>query len=433
MKICLVSPYDFMREGGVNQHILRIAESFRALGHTAKIIAPTSIDPEDIQHPDPNVYLVGTVVPIKANGSVARITLSLNLSRKVKQILQEENFDVIHLHEPLMPALPLTVLAYSDAVNVGTFHAFAESHIGYYYLRPFLRYVLNKLDGRICVSRPALEFISQYFKGDYEIIPNGIDLSRFEQPTEPIPSLQDGKLNILFVGRFGERRKGLKYLLRAFSTIKRQVPDVRLIIVGKGEAKGYLRYLRRNEIQDVIFAGYVSDEELPRYYRSSHIFCAPSTEGESFGIILLEAMASGLPVIASDIPGYASVLQHGKQGLLVEPKNREALALALMRLISDARLREQMGESGRAKAAEYNWDRVAQRVLAYYDKSANRRRARQRLKRMRSRNRRSYGFGWLLKTPGLRRFRSRTHRDGFHSGNPVASGSNLEAGNNKML
>jgi phosphatidylinositol alpha-mannosyltransferase len=375
------------------------------MGHTARIIAPSSLNTDEFKHPDPNVYLVGNVVPIKANGSVARITLSLTLSSKIKEIMAQEEFDVVHVHEPLMPALPLTVLANSKVTNIGTFHAFAQSHIGYYYMRPVLRYFINKLDGRITVSQPAHQFIRQYFKGSYEIIPNGIDLSRFQAESEPIPSLMDGKLNILFVGRFSERRKGLKFLLRAYSSIKPQFPNVRLIIVGKGEAQAYQRYLSRYNIKDVVFTGFVSDEELPRYYKSCHVFCAPSLGGESFGIVLLEAMASGLPVIASDIPGYASVLQHSKQGMLVEPRNREALSMSLLHLLADADLRRKMGEAGKERAAEYSWEKVAKRVLEFYERSGSRRLAKLRLKRMRSTNRRYYGFGWLLKRPGLRRRR----------------------------
>lgn len=407
MKICLVSPYDFAREGGVNQHILWLAENFRALGHEVKIMAPTSADLEDEDEVGQGIpiYHVGNIMPIKANGSVARITLSLNLSGQVKAILQREHFDVVHLHEPLMPALPLTVLAHSKSLNIGTFHAFSQSNVGYYYGRPILRIFMGKLDGRIAVSRPAVDFISQYFKGNYEIIPNGIDLSRFEREVEPLPQYNDGKLNILFVGRFTERRKGLKFLLRAFNYVKHEVPNARLIIVGKGETKGYRRYLMRNGIQDVIFTGFVSDEDLPRYYRTSQVFCAPSIGGESFGIVLLEAMASGLPVIASDIPGYASVLDHNKQGMLVEPKNSEAFATALIQLLVDPALQQAMGEAGKEKAAEYSWQKVSQRVLEFYGRSENRRRAKLRLKQMRRNRarRRTYGLGWLLR----RRSRSR--------------------------
>lgn len=400
MKICLVSPYDFAREGGVNQHVSALAEEFRVQGHIVKIMAPSSADEDELLEADPDVYRVGSVVPIKANGSVARITLSLNLSGQIKKILQSEQFDVIHIHEPLMPALPLTVLAHSKTLNIGTFHAFSESHIGYYYGRYVLRLFVSKLDGRIAVSKPAREFVGQYFPGYYEVIPNPIDLNRFTTEAEPLPQFEGGKLNILFVGRIGERRKGLKFLLRAFNLIKQQMPNVRLIIVGKGDTKGYERYLRNNNIQDVIFAGFVPDEVLPRYYKSAHVFCAPSTGGESFGIVLVEAMASGLPIVASDIPGYASVVQHTKQGLLVEPKNIEMLAMSLLRLLADPDLRSAMGREGRQKAGQFSWKNVSQRVLDFYERSENRRRAKLRLKRMRHNRRmlaRTYGLGWLLK------------------------------------
>ena len=402
MKICLVSPYDFAREGGVNQHIISLAEEFRSLGHIVKIMAPSSLEEGDTAHTDPNVYRVGSVVPIKANGSVARITLSLNLSGQIKRIMQEEQFDVVHIHEPLMPALPLTVLAHSKALNIGTFHAFAQSHTGYYYGRAVLRYFVNRLDGRIAVSQPAVDFISQYFPGYYEIIPNPIDLNRFNKEAQPLPQFQDGKLNILFVGRFGERRKGFKYLMRAFHYVRQQIPNARLIVVGKGDNKGYLRYLRNHNIKDVIFTGFVPDEELGRYYRSAHVFCAPSIGGESFGIVLVEAMASGLPVVASDIPGYASVIEHGEQGLLVEPKNEQMLAMSLIRVLADVELRTKMSEAGRQKAMQYSWKKVCQRILEFYERSENRRRAKLRLKRMRRnrRNQRTYGLGWLLRRPG---------------------------------
>ncbi len=412
MKICLVSPYDFAREGGVNQHILALAEEFRTQGHVVKIMAPSSADESETLEANPNVYRVGSVVPIKANGSVARITLSLNLSGQIKRILYQEQFDVVHIHEPLMPALPLTVLAHSKALNIGTFHAFSQSNIAYYYARPILRYFIGKLDGRIAVSVPAEDFISQYFEGNYEIIPNPIDLNRFKTEAQPLPQYNDGKLNILFVGRFGERRKGFKFLLKAFNYVRQQVPNIRLIIVGKGDTKGYQRYLRHNNITDVIFTGYVPDEELPRYYRSAHVFCAPSVGGESFGIVLVEAMASGLPVVASDIPGYASVLEHGKQGLLVEPKNVEMLAMSLIRVLADSELRARLGADGQQKALQYSWKKVSQRVLEVYERSEGRRRARVRLKRMRlnRRNHRTYGLGWLLK----RRYSRGDANDEYH-------------------
>ena len=406
MKICLVSPYDFAVAGGVNDHIMHLAENFRTLGHTVKIIAPTSAPLDDSDgniEANGDIYTVGHVMPIKANGSVARISLSLNLSGTVKSILRREQFDVIHIHEPLMPALPLTVLLNSRTLNVGTFHAFAQSNIAYYYMRPVLRYFVSRLDGRIAVSQPAVDFASRYFPGDYTIIPNGVSLERFTNEIMPLPEFSDGKLNILFLGRISEPRKGLKYLLRAFMLVKNQLPNARLIIVGKGKESGYRRYLEKHGIKDVVFTGFVSEEDKPRYYRSAHVFCAPSLGGESFGITLIEAMASGLPVVASDIPGYASVLEHAKQGFLVEPKDKEALAIALLHLLDNPELRRTMGEAASLKADEYNWIKVSKRVLEFYDRSQYSRRARIRLKRMRhNRSRHNYGFGWLLKR---RRFR----------------------------
>lgn len=408
MKICLVSPYDFSVAGGVNDHIMHLAENFRAMGHTVKIIAPSSAPREEKEGEgftvDGDNYYVGNVVPIKANGSVARITLSLNLAGKIKHILRQEQFDVIHIHEPLQPALPLTVLAHTHTLTVGTFHAFAQSNIAYYYGRPILRYFVARLDGRIAVSQPAADFVGRYFPGDYDIIPNGVSLERFQRVVEPIPEFNDGKLNIIFVGRISEPRKGLKYLLRAFSLMKQQLPNVRLIVVGKGKETGYRRYLEKHDIKDVVFTGFVSEEDKPRYYRSAHVFCAPAIGGESFGITLIEAMASGLPVVASDIPGYASVLEHGKQGFLVEPKNKEALALALVRLLSDVDLRQRMGASASLKANEYNWEKVSKRVLGFYDRSANRRRAKLRLKQIRrNRSHRFYGLNWILNRRARRR------------------------------
>jgi phosphatidyl-myo-inositol alpha-mannosyltransferase len=400
MKICLVSPYDFAREGGVNQHILTLAEEFRARGHIVKIMAPWSESEDAAARAYPDLYPVGNIAPIKANGSVARITLSLNLSGKVRRILQHEQFDVIHYHEPLMPALPLTVLAGSHTVNIGTFHAFAQSNIGYYYGRYVLRYFTNKLDGRIAVSVPARNFISQYFPGDYTIVPNPINFGRFSKPVQPLEQFSDGKLNIIFVGRFGERRKGFRFLLKAFQYVQQQMPNSRLIVVGKGDTRGYMRYIRHHNIQNVVFTGFVPDDDLPRYYQSGHAFCAPSTGGESFGIVLVEAMASGLPVVASDIPGYASVLEHGKQGLLVEPKNVEVLAMALIRVLSDNNLRRQMSDSGREKAPLYGRAVVAEKVLSMYERSKTRREARARLKRIqhaRRANRNYYGLGWMLR------------------------------------
>lgn len=365
MKIGLVSPYDYAYPGGVTEHVARLDENFRRLGHTVRIIAPSSSDEIDLVNG--NVYKVGSPVSVPANGSVARVTLSLKLAGRVKEILRQERFDVIHIHEPLAPALPLSVLRHSDAINVGTFHACAETNFAYFYGKPVLKRFVRKLHGRIAVSQPAMDFVSQYFPGDYAIIPNGIDSTRFEKDVAPIQEFCDGMFNILFVGRYHERRKGLKYLLRALEFVRRKFPRTRLIIAGRGKEKGYQRYLRKHDIEDVVFVGFVSEEDLPRYYRTCDVFCAPSTGQESFGIILLEAMAAGRPVVATDISGYASVLTHGREGLLVRPKDEEALATALMDLLGNPTLRARMGSVGRETARKYTWEKVANSILNYYE------------------------------------------------------------------
>jgi phosphatidylinositol alpha-mannosyltransferase len=212
-----------------------------------------------------------------------------------------------------------------------------------------------------------MEFANNYFPGYYNIIPNGVDIDLFSPNVLPIEKFCDGKLNILFVSRL-EKRKGLNYLLGAFNQVKQEIPNSRLIIVGPGTRlrRRYEREVRRSGLKDVIFTGLVSYEELPRYYKTADIFCAPATGRESFGLILLEAMAAGKPIVASNIEGYASVLAHNVDGLLVPPADKEMLARALLSLSTDEALRREMGARGRAKALDYSWERVARNVLNYY-------------------------------------------------------------------
>ncbi len=369
MKIALVSPYDYPYPGGVTEHIAHLAAEFRRGGHEVHIIAPQSQKAELHAQAGEIVHAVGTVVPVPANGSVARIALSLRLSRQVKDILEREAFDVIHLHEPLLPALPVTVLRHSHSLNVGTFHAFAQSNYAYFYGKPILRYFVRKLHGRIAVSPPARDFVSEYFPGEYEVIPNGIDYERFARPMEPLDSYRRGGPNILFVGRL-EKRKGLKYLLRAMGGVWEHFPDARLTVVGSGPLlDDYRKLVEERRVENVIFTGFVSSEDLPRYYRSCDVFCAPSTGQESFGIVLPEAMASGKPLVATSIPGYNFVVSHGVEGFLVPPKDEQALALSLVRLLADGDLRAKMGQAGMRRAAEFSWDKVAQRVLEFYERA----------------------------------------------------------------
>lgn len=365
MKIGLVSPYDYPYPGGVTEHISHLSAEFKRLGHEVHIIAPQSEGIRELA--GEIVHPVGSVVPVPVNGSVARISLSLRLSRKVKEILEAEEFDVLHLHEPLLPALPVTILRHSRTVNIGTFHAFSQSNYAYFYGKPILRYFVRRLHGRIAVSSAARDFVSVYFPGEYEIIPNGIDYDKFAREVEPLEEYREGGPNILFVGRL-EKRKGLKYLLRAMRYVWESIPTARLIVVGAGPLlETYRRLVESHRVANVEFRGFVSSADLVRYYRSADIFCAPSTGQESFGIVLLEAMASGKPIVASDIPGYRSVVNNGVEGLLVPPKDERALAGALVRMLSDEEMRGRMATAGRYRAEQFSWDKVAQRVLSYYE------------------------------------------------------------------
>jgi phosphatidylinositol alpha-mannosyltransferase len=337
------------------------------MGHEVKVIAPAS---KAISGLGDRFISIGSPRSIPTSGSIARLTISPWTSSRVKAVLDRERFDVIHLHEPLMPMLGTTVLRLSQTANIGTFHA-CHGSPGYDFLKPFGKVVLRRrfrrLHGKIAVSKPAMEFACKYFPGYYNIIPNGVDVDLFSPEVSPIEEFCDGKLNILFVSRL-EKRKGLNYLIEAFKQVKQEMPNSRLIIVGPGTRlrRRYEKEVRRSGLKDVVFTGLVSYKELPRYYKTADVFCAPATGRESFGIILLEAMATGKPIVASGIEGYASVLAHNVEGLLVPPGDAEVLARALLSLLTDPALRREMGAKGRAKALEYSWERIARSVLNYY-------------------------------------------------------------------
>ncbi len=367
MKIALVSPYDFAYPGGVVNHISSLERHLTRMGHEVKVIAPAS---RVVSTFGDRFIPIGKPRPIPSSGSICRITISLHLAPTIKAVLDREKFDIVHLHEPFMPMLCSAVLRFSQATNIGTFHA-CDGWPGYDFGRPISTIMLklrnHRLDGKIAVSKPAMGFASKYVPGYYNIIPNGVDAENFSPDVAPIEEFCDGKQNIMFVGRL-ERRKGLRYLIKAYQQVKREIPNSRLIVVGPGTRprKKYEKWIKRNGLQDIVFVGYASYADLPRYYQTADVFCSPATGRESFGIVLLEAMTLGKPIVATNIEGYASVLTHGKEGLLVPPRNSGALAEALTSLLKDEKLRQRMGDEGRLTAEEYRWEHVAQRVLDYY-------------------------------------------------------------------
>jgi phosphatidylinositol alpha-mannosyltransferase len=362
LKVGIGTPYGYPHRGGVNDHVRHTYEAMRRLGHDVWIITSKYGKQRTTEG---HVIRLGTGFAFPANGSMGRVTLSWRFKQQARELLAERRFDVLHFHEPLVPFLSPTMLDQSDTVNVATFHAFGGFSPSDWIGERFAHRLVDKLDGRIAVSGAARHFISRYFPGDYTIIPNGVDLDRFAD-AEPFEELRDGTINILFVGRF-EERKGLIHLLKAYHRLRKRHVDARLLVIGSGpKAREYRRYVGLRGVRDVEFLGRVSDDDKARYFASADIFCSPATGQESFGVVLLEAMAAGVPIVASDIHGYKNVLQRGVQGLLVEPRNHRALAAALYTLSNDADLRHRLGDAGRARAPEYSWDRVTERIVDFY-------------------------------------------------------------------
>lgn len=369
MKIALVSPYDFAHPGGVNAHVSHLADEFRNLGHQIMIVAPVS---SDSQVPEDVIEASQSITTVKSGGSKSRISLSLRASGRIKRLLEQEKFDVVHVHNPLTPVVSMNFLRHRqvapDTVFIATFHEYRDDKNPLFTLgEPLIHRWIEQLDGRIAVSEASRDFNNTYFPGEYTIIPNGIDTARFGQG-EPIERYQDGRSNVLFVGRL-EARKGFKYLLRAWPHVRQALPKARLLVVGAFEKKHkrpYVHYARKKNIYGVRFIGPASKSDLPRYYSTADLFCAPSTGFESFGIVLLEAMAAGTPVVASNIVGYRAVLEDGVQGLLVAPRAPLALAEAITHLLKNPELRAKMGQAGRAKALAHDWSHVASRVIDFY-------------------------------------------------------------------
>ena len=370
MKIALVSPYDWNVPGGVNTHVRALAQQLRDRGQEVKILAPAGRDIDD-----PNVITIGRPWAVAASGSVVRIALDPRVGRQVKQVLTREQFDVVHVHEPLMPVLPIHVLRHSRTanprvVNVGTFHARKDGGNRLYaYGRRLLKRWFRELDGKIAVSPPAGQYVEQYFHGYYNIIPNGLDVAYWSRADViPIAGFE-GTRNILYTGR-AEKRKGLAVLIRAFGLVNARDPETRLIIVGPDSRarRRYEAWVQRSGRRGIVFVPEQPYSELVRFHRASQVFCSPALGHESQGYVLLEALAAGLPVVASNIDGYASVITHGVDGLLVRPNDAMALADALTGLLNDPARGAALAAAGRLKVEIYSWPRVTQQVLSYYER-----------------------------------------------------------------
>ena len=370
MKIALVSPYDWDVPGGVNVHVRALSGLLRDRGHEVKVLAPAARDIDD-----PNVITLGRPWAVAASGSVVRIALDPRVGRRVRQVLEREQFDVVHVHEPLMPVLPIHVLRHSRTanprvVNVGTFHARKDGGNRLYaYGRRLLKRWFRELDGKIAVSPPASQYVEQYFHGYYNIIPNGIDVAHWSrQDIVPVTGFEATR-NILYTGR-AEKRKGLAVLIRAFGMVNARNPDTRLIIVGPDSParRRYEAWVERSGRRGIVFVPEQPYSELVRFHRASDVFCSPALGHESQGYVLLEAMAAGVPIVASNIDGYASVITHDVDGILVRPNDAMALADALTGLLNDPERGRLLADAGRLKVEAYSWPTVAQQVLSYYER-----------------------------------------------------------------
>ena len=362
MKIGIVTPTFHPYPGGVPEHVYHSCVELGRLGHDVRVIT-TNFGPGEAPNEE-QVIRIGRSVPVPANGSICPVAVDVRMRGKVRRMLRAERFDVLHLHEPLMPSLCLAVLAEANVPVVGTFHANNDGALGYKLFRPILENYIDRLDARIAVSPAAVRTISRHFGGDYTVIPNGVDIERFSAAAPP---RDDGFFNILFVGRL-EPRKGAKYLLRAMPDVLDAVPAARLVVVGSGPMAGYYRSHLPDAVADkVVFAGRVSGEELARHYAEADVFCSPATGGESFGIVLIEAMAAGAAVVASDIAGYRDVVSDGTTGLLVHRGDPDSIAEAIIRLARDDGLRRELVESARSDVRQYSWTRVTRRILNVYE------------------------------------------------------------------
>jgi phosphatidylinositol alpha-mannosyltransferase len=313
------------------------------------------------------------VLPIPIAGAVARVGLSPLSYARIKRILQREAFDVLHLHEPLTPSITwwalLNARVLPQAVTIGTFHAYHERPNWLYaHSRPIFGKFFRRLDSLIAVSEAAFDFAYRLFPGDYRIIPNGVDLSRFGRDRWMGEDDPNRPLTILFVGRL-DKRKGFQNLFEAYLRLKPDYPRLRLQVVGPfapRECAPYQKIAEAQHVTGIEFVGYVSSERLPTFYHQADIFCAPSLGYESFGIVLLEAMAAGLPIVASNIAGYRTILSDGEEGRLTPPGQTECLADALRQLLNRPEQRREMGQRGRLKASQYSWDQIVDQILELY-------------------------------------------------------------------
>jgi phosphatidylinositol alpha-mannosyltransferase len=358
MRIGIVSEYYYPHVGGICEHVHYFAREARKRGHHVDII--TGEIPGT--PPLPNVHRVGESIPVAANGSTCRFTGGRGLRSALRALLRRERYDLLHVHAPLAPALPMIALEEAECPVVGTFHAYHDRSLAYLLGRRYFQGLMDRIDASIAVSAAARDAVAKYFSTDWTIIPNGVDTTLFNPEAPPAPSVPSELPVILFVGRF-DPRNGLGALLSAFKLLRERGTKTRLFIVGDGPPRDRYRRMAGGDPY-IHFAGRVPDG-LPGYYTASTIYACPATRG-SFGITLLESMACGTPVVCYDTPGFRTLVRHDHEALMTPPGDVESLAGALARVLEDDALRARLSAAGRRHAASFAWPRIADRVLDVY-------------------------------------------------------------------
>lgn len=362
MRIGIVCPYSWDIPGGVSAHVADLAEALIRMGHHVSVLAPAEFD-ELL----PN-YVVSTGKPraVKYNGSVARLSFGPIAARKVSKWIEEGEFDVLHVHEPLAPSLSVLACWAAKGPIVATWHSSMDKSRMMLTLSKLAQTAMEKVSARIAVSEAARTTLIKHVGGDAVVIPNGVDISTFNN-AKPMFGWPGINQSIVFLGRGDEPRKGLSVLVEAYSEIRRQHPNVRLLIAGPGEPADTLKNLSQEDRASVTVLGMVAPQDKASVLASGTIYVAPNTGGESFGIVLLEAMASGTPVVASDLEAFKRVLDNGNAGVTFKNENSADLARVVSDLLSDPARCAELSAQGKLRAAEFDWSVVAEKIVDVYE------------------------------------------------------------------
>jgi phosphatidyl-myo-inositol alpha-mannosyltransferase len=362
MRIGMVCPYTWDVPGGVQEHIKDLTEALIGLGHDVSVISPADDDT-----PLPGyVVPAGRAIPVPYNGSVARLAFGFVSAARVRRWVKEGGFDVLHVHEPAAPSLSLLACWVADGPIVATVHTANPRSRAMHAASPVLQTALEKISGRIAVSEAARTTWVEHMGGDAVLIPNGVTVSRYESAA-PLPGWPGDAGVLGFLGRMDEPRKGLDVLLRAFALLAAERAGLRLLVAGPGDLDDVRSRVPEAFRDRLILLGQVSQEDKARFYHSVDVFCAPNTGGESFGVVLIEAMAAGAPIVASDLDAFRLVLRHGRAGELFSTGDPAALAAAAARLLDDPGLRKRLSAAATDAVRGYDWPMVARDVVKVYE------------------------------------------------------------------